>query len=245
MRSRIPVIAAVVTLAAPGAVALGGCGSAGESEANGAPVPTEVAPAPQPQYEEQAVDKLQRNPTAVNPDAGVRTNFDPDAGAGITDPDRLAKPLTDAQIRAELERSGIPSGERAAVTADGLAVAPLGAPEVVKQIIDAGNKIARLPYRYGGGHGTFIDTAYDCSASISFAFAAAGLVDRTMVSGELAEWGAAGAGRWVTIFANAGHTYMYVAGLRFDTSGLRATGSRWQAEPRSGAGFTVRHPIGL
>jgi hypothetical protein len=66
-----------------------------------------------------------------------------------------------------------------------------------------------------------------------------------MVSGELANWGAAGAGRWITIYANGGHVYMYVAGLRFDTSGLRQTGSRWVAEPRSGAGFTVRHPVGL
>lgn len=248
MKPRTPVIAALLALAAPGAVALSGCGSAGETAATGAQLPSTAkttAVAPQPQYEEQAVDKLQRNPTAVDPDAGVRTNFDPDAGANTTDPSKLAQPLTDAQIRKELEASGFPSGDKAAVTADGLAVAPIGAPDVVKAIIAAGNQIARLPYRYGGGHATWSDTAYDCSASISFAFAAAGLLDRPLVSGDLAQWGEAGAGRWITIFANGGHVYMYVAGLRFDTSGLRATGSRWQAEPRSGAGFTVRHPVGL
>jgi hypothetical protein len=239
---RTSVIAALLALAAPGAVALGGCG-AGETAATGAQASPETTAA-QPQYEEQAVDKLQRNPTAVDPDAGVRTNFDPESTAN-TAPERLPQPLTDAQIRAELEQSGIPSGDRAAVTPEGLAIAPLGAPEAVRAVISAGNQIARLPYRYGGGHATWNDTAYDCSASISFAFAAAGLLDRPLVSGDLAQWGAAGPGRWITIFANGGHVYMYVAGLRFDTSGLRVTGSRWIAEPRSGAGFTVRHPVGL
>lgn len=248
MKPRIPVIAALLALAAPGAAALSGCGSAGETAATGAQPPATAkttAAAPQQPYEEQAVDKLQRNPTAVDPDAGVRTNFDPNAGANTTDPSKLAQPLSDAQIRKELEASGIPSGDRAAVTSDGLAVAPLGAPDVVQAVISAGNQIARLPYRYGGGHATWSDTAYDCSASISFAFAAAGLLDRPLVSGDLAQWGEAGPGRWITIYANGGHVYMYVAGLRFDTSGLRVTGSRWQADPRSGAGFTVRHPVGL
>ena len=234
----------MLALALPGAAALAGCG-ASEPAASGATPAAATAPAPQPQVEEQAVDRLQRHPTAVTPDAGVRTNFDPDANAGTTDPAKLPQPRTDAQIRAELERSGIPSGDRAAVTPDGLAVAPLGAPEAVRAVIQAGNQIARLPYRYGGGHQTWVDTAYDCSASISFAFAAAGLLRAPLVSGDLARWGAPGPGRWITIFANGGHVYMYVAGLRFDTSGLRATGSRWQAEPRSGAGFTVRHPPGL
>lgn len=247
MSRRRPVIAGLLALAVPVAVALGGCGAASDGTATGAQTPPQTAasPAPQPQYEEQAVDKLQRNPTAVDPDAGVRTNFDPNAGANTTDPAKLQQPLTDAQIRRELEASGIPSGGQAAVTADGLAVAPLGAPDVVKTVISAGNQIARLPYRYGGGHATWTDTAYDCSASISFAFAAAGLLDRPLVSGDLAQWGDAGPGRWITIYANGGHVYMYVAGLRFDTSGLRVTGSRWQADPRSGDGFTVRHPVGL
>jgi hypothetical protein len=248
VRSRIPVIGVLVALAAPGAVALGGCGT--ESTATGAQTQAQAAPptttqAAQPQYQQQAVDKLQGNPTAVDPDAGVRTNFDPNAGANETDPAKLAKPVSDEQIRSELAASGIPPGDRAAVTPDGLAVAPLGAPPIVRTVISAGNQIARLPYRYGGGHATFSDTAYDCSASISFAFAAAGLLDRPLVSGDLAQWGDPGPGRWITILANGGHVYMYVAGLRFDTGGLSVDGSRWQAEPRSGAGFAVRHPVGL
>jgi hypothetical protein len=120
----------------------------------------------------------------------------------------------------------------------------------VAAIINAANSVARKPYVYGGGHGrladeTFVDSAYDCSGSVSFALAAAGLVDSPMDSSALARFGKAGRGRWVTIYANAGHAFMTVAGLRFDTSGRDASGSRWQADSRSVAGFTVRHPVGL
>ncbi len=89
-------------------------------------------------------------------------------------------------------------------------------------MIAAGNEIARLPYRYGGGHMTYEDTAYDCSGSISYVFAAAHLLNHTVVSGELENWGDPGPGKWITVFANAGHTFMYVAGLRFDTVALAA-----------------------
>lgn len=238
MRPPRSLAAAALTLALTGgAGALAGCG-AGEPAATAAGRPTAAAVDDAP----QAVDRLQRNPRAVDPDAGATLDG---GAAGATDPDRLPQPLSDEEIRRELERSGIPAGRRAALTPDGLAVAPLDAPEPVKAIIAAGNQIARLPYRYGGGHQTWVDTAYDCSASISYTFAAAGLLDRQLVSGELARWGAPGPGRWVTIYAHGGHVYMYVAGLRFDTSGLRATGSRWQATPRDPTGFTVRHPVGL
>jgi cell wall-associated NlpC family hydrolase len=242
VRPRIPLLAAALALAVPGAATLAACGT-NQPTATSAQV-TAVSSAPQ-QSAEQPVDKLQRHPTVVNPDAGVRADFDPNAGQGVSDPAKLEQPRSDAEIRRELANSGIPAGDRAALTPDGLAVAPLGAPDAVKAVIDAGNKIARLPYRYGGGHATWVDTAYDCSASISFAFAAAGLVGEPMVSGQLAQWGDAGPGRWITIFANAGHVYMYVAGLRFDTGGLTATGSRWQADPRDNSGFAERHPVGL
>jgi cell wall-associated NlpC family hydrolase len=128
---------------------------------------------------------------------------------------------------------------------NGVALPPLEAPEAVMQIIEAGNVIARSPYRWGGGHGKWQDTGYDCSGSVSYALAAAGLLGGPLASGPLMSWGAPGRGKWVTIFANDGHVYMEVAGLRFDTSGARVTGSRWQSELRSGAGFTLRHPPGL
>jgi peptidoglycan hydrolase-like protein with peptidoglycan-binding domain len=136
-------------------------------------------------------------------------------------------------------------GQRATVGPDGLAIAPADAPEQVKQIIAAGNEIAKKPYVYGGGHGKWQDTGYDCSGSVSYALHGAGLLEQSMPSGGFTDWGEAGPGQWVTIYANGGHMYMVVAGLRFDTSGRQQTGSRWQKASRSNSGFTVRHPPGL
>ena len=132
-----------------------------------------------------------------------------------------------------------------ATLSDGLATAPLDAPAAVVAAIDAGNRIAKLPYRYGGGHKSFDDTAYDCSGSVSYALHAAGLLATTKTSGELESFGQAGPGNWITIYANADHVYAVIAGVRFDTSGQRQAGSRWQAAMRSGSGFVVRHPAGL
>ena len=161
---------------------------------------------------------------------------------------------TDAEVRRELEQAfGSRAGraiDAAALSSGGLATVPPAAPARVAAIINAANSVAHKPYVYGGGHGrladeTFVDTAYDCSGSVSFALAAAGLVDSPMDSSALARFGRPGPGHWVTIYANAGHAFMTVAGLRFDTSGRDASGSRWQADSRTAAGFTVRHPAGL
>jgi|SRR5579884_19704 len=160
----------------------------------------------------------------------------------------LARPVSDAQIRSELAASGLSANpNQATLTADGLAIPPVNAPPAVQEIIQAGNQIARLPYRYGGGHITYEDTAYDCSGSISFVFDAAHLLTGTVVSGQLMNWGDAGPGKWITVFANAGHTFMYIAGLRFDTVALAQTGSRWSNRPATEdlAAFAVRHPPGL
>jgi hypothetical protein len=102
-----------------------------------------------------------------------------------------------------------------------------------------------LPYKYGGGHESFDDSAYDCSGSVSFVLHGAGLLDATLDSTGLSRWGQAGPGAWITIYANKVHTYLIVAGLRFDTSGQKKAGTRWQAAPRSNRGFKVRHPAGL
>jgi peptidoglycan hydrolase-like protein with peptidoglycan-binding domain len=136
-------------------------------------------------------------------------------------------------------------GAVATVGADGLAVAPESAPEAVKQIIAAGNAIAKMPYVYGGGHGTWQDRGYDCSGSVSYTLHAAGLLDRALPSGDFTSWGSPGPGQWVTLYANGGHMYMVVAGLRFDTSGRVQDGSRWHASMRSSSGYTVVHPDGL
>jgi cell wall-associated NlpC family hydrolase len=162
-----------------------------------------------------------------------------------------ARAQTDAEIRRDLSMfrqylATIPptTGKRAEVISSGEAAAPFDAPPVVIQVVQAANEIARTPYRWGGGHSAWRDKGYDCSGSISFALAAAGLLDSPLTSGGFERWGAAGPGRWITIYANAGHAFMTVAGLRFDTSGLRA-GTRWQAAMRPTNGFVVRHPPGL
>jgi cell wall-associated NlpC family hydrolase len=152
------------------------------------------------------------------------------------------------QERAEtatVEQAPAAPAEKAYVGDDGLAVAPASAPEEVKQIIAAGNEIASKPYRYGGGHGSWEDTGYDCSGSVSYALHGADLLKSPMPSGSFSSWGEAGEGEWVTLYTNSGHIYMVVAGLRFDTSGRAETGSRWQKAPRSSDGFVVRHPEGL
>jgi len=146
---------------------------------------------------------------------------------------------------ATVAAPAVNNGPQATVGPDGLAVAPAGAPPQVQQIIAAGNQIASKPYKYGGGHGKWDDTGYDCSGSVSFALHGAGLLDEAMPSGSFVNWGDPGPGQWVTIYANGGHIYMVVAGLRFDTSGRSNHNTRWQAEQRSGAGYTVRHPPGL
>jgi hypothetical protein len=135
--------------------------------------------------------------------------------------------------------------EEAYIGDDGLAVAPASAPEEVKAIIAAGNKIASKPYKYGGGHGRWRDSGYDCSGSISYALHAAGLLDTPLDSSGFMGWGDRGRGEWVTIRSNPGHAYMIVAGLRFDTSARRVTGNRWSAEMRSARGYVGRHPEGL
>jgi cell wall-associated NlpC family hydrolase len=131
------------------------------------------------------------------------------------------------------------------VDVGGIAQAPANAPAAVKQVIAAGNAIAGLPYSYGGGHGSFQASAYDCSGSVSYALAAAGLLSSPLDSTGFESWGEPGPGRWITIYANAGHAFMVAAGWRFDTGALAQDGTRWTRTMRSTAGFVARHPAGL
>jgi cell wall-associated NlpC family hydrolase len=132
------------------------------------------------------------------------------------------------------------------VNSDGTATAPANAPAAVQAIIAAGNKIYDKPYRYGGGHGRWKDSGYDCSGSVSYALHGAGLLKRPLDSTQFESWGDSGPGDWVTIYANSGHAYMVVAGLRFDTSGASSRhGTRWTDEMRSSSGYVAVHPPGL
>jgi cell wall-associated NlpC family hydrolase len=163
---------------------------------------------------------------------------------------------SDAEVRRELRemdrvlrayrRPAAAAPTAGAIAPDGTAVAPDGAPAAIAAVIAGANVIARFPYVLGGGHRSFVDRAYDCSGSVSYALATAGLVRSPLSSGEFMRWGVAGPGRWLTVYANPGHVFMYVAGLRFDTSGRDGLfGSRWQEAPRSTAHFAVRHWPGL
>jgi peptidoglycan hydrolase CwlO-like protein len=132
-----------------------------------------------------------------------------------------------------------------AVNTGGMVQPPAGAPAAVAQVIAAGNAIATLPYIWGGGHGSFHAGGYDCSGSVSYALAAAGLLSAPMVSGNFESYGEPGPGRWITIYANAGHVWMQVAGWRFDTVALSYGGTRWAQGGGEFSGFVVRHPPGL
>jgi hypothetical protein len=115
----------------------------------------------------------------------------------------------------------------------------------LSRLIAAANRIARTPYKYGGGHRTYHDSGYDCSGSISYALHYAGLLRNPLNSTGFMSYGLPGPGRHVTIYANAAHAYMVVDGRRFDTSAIGEAGSRWTYKHRSPAGFAVRHPRGL
>jgi cell wall-associated NlpC family hydrolase len=133
-----------------------------------------------------------------------------------------------------------------AILLSGIALAPPDAPEAVQQVINAANQIIGRPYIWGGGHASFYSYGYDCSGSVSFALHGAGLIPEPLTSGSLEGWGDAGPGKWITVYANAEHTFMEIAGLRFDTVGdERGTGPRWHLMPNSTAGFVARHPPGL
>ncbi|TML27521.1 MAG: peptidoglycan-binding protein [Actinobacteria bacterium] len=133
------------------------------------------------------------------------------------------------------------AGSRARVLSNGLAAAPANAPAEVKAIIASGNQIAKLPYKWGGGHSSWTDTGYDCSGSTTYALRTTFRRGPAPTFG-YDNWGLAGPGQWVTVYASSYHVFMVVAGLRFDTSGLHENGSRWTSSSRSMSGFRARHP---
>jgi hypothetical protein len=138
-------------------------------------------------------------------------------------------------------------GDRAVLGADGRAAAPASAPEAVKAVVAAANRIVDKPYKYGGGHGRWEDSGYDCSGSMSYALHGGGLLSRALTSSEFSSYGEAGGGQWITTYGSGGHSYMVVAGLRFDTGWNDSTssGPSWSTKMRPGDGYTIRHPSGL
>ena len=245
-----PVRGSLATLAVL-ACACAGCGQAIqastiENRPSGRGTPTA------PQFD---VSALHAHPQAIEPTAGAAAPSAQAASAGpavvsVGPPEPgLPQPVPLSQVKQELAASGLSShGSRATLTPGGLAIPPANAPPIIKAMIQAGNTIAHLPYRYGGGHASFHDTAYDCSGSLSYVFASVCLLNTTVDSTQLMSMGDPGPGQWVTIYANPGHTFMDVSGLRFDTVALAETGSRWSNRPPNEpdlASFSARHPPGF
>ena len=136
---------------------------------------------------------------------------------------------------------------KAKIRKDGTAVAPADAPAQIQSAIAAANAIHTLPYVWGGGHRSFASSGYDCSGAVSYVLHAAGLLTSPMTSGGLASsWGVPGKGRWITVYGNASHAYMVIAGKRFDTSSggdrwNQGSGPRWRKKKRRPVGFTGKY----
>jgi cell wall-associated NlpC family hydrolase len=131
---------------------------------------------------------------------------------------------------------------------NGRAIAPANAPTAVVDAIAAANKIRKTRYVWGGGHRRFIDRGYDCSGAVSYALHGAGILSSPMPSGPFMRWGTPGPGAWITVYANGGHMFAVIAGLRWDTSAAgfgSSKGARWRATMRPAAGYAVRHVDGL
>jgi hypothetical protein len=135
---------------------------------------------------------------------------------------------------------------RTAVLAGAYAEAPLAAPPTVRRAIEAGNEIAGRPYRFGGGHASFYEGAYDCSGAVSYVLHSIGRLSQPEPSASFRKYGEPGAGRWMTVYARSGHVFLVVAGLRFDTGyGAGAAGPHWLTRSRPANDCVMRHPAGL
>lgn len=197
----------------------------------------EARPAPPPRETKVEIptpEEIAADPTLMPPAT---------AGSNGTHVPRASSGLSRGEIFAH--RRGDHDGSTS-ILLTGVALAPPDAPEAVKGAINNANQIVGLPYVWGGGHGSFYDDSYDCSGAVSFALFGGGLIPRPLTSGELMGWGAPGPGKWITVYANPGHTFVEIAGLRFDTSGVEnGSGPRWHLATVSTDGYVARHPPGL
>src|SRR4051794_24753615 len=183
-------------------------------------------------------------PAAARAQAPAPTG-DPSGGAAFPAATPTPAPITVA-------------GTVARLLPDGTAAAPAGAPLQVQQAIWAANTIQDKPYIYGGGHRSFKSAGYDCSGTVSYALHAGGLLASPLDSSSFMTWGEKGPGLWITVYANPGHAYAILAGLRLDTSAAGMygrkiaknakaleRGPRWRPAPRSSHGYRARHPLGF
>jgi hypothetical protein len=253
LSARIVVVAVVAVVAAAAALIAvpmltGGSGSASEKKL----ASVELAPEPwqghaKPKYRsEQSLEKAapwdtparQTAPAPVDPVTGM-----PAASAGTNGSYTPPSPAERKRVYTATHPVG---GVDSALLLNRTALAPPSAPDPIRQMISAANQIVGQPYRLGGGHGSFQSKGYDCSGAVSYALAGAGLLRAPMTSGQFMSYGIPGPGRWLTLYANSGHVYAVIAGLRWDTVGdARGSGPRWHPYDAYPQGFAARHLPGL
>jgi hypothetical protein len=215
-------------------------------------VSVKVAPEPwqgraKPEYRSEAelqkaapwdVPSKRTTPGAIDPATGM-----PAASAGSNGSYQPPSPAERKRVYTATHPVG---GVESALLLNRTALAPTSAPDPIRQMISAANLIVGQPYRWGGGHAAFQSKGYDCSGAVSYALAGAGLLQTPMTSGQFMGYGIPGRGRWLTIYANSGHVYAVIAGLRWDTVGdARGSGPRWHPLDAYPQGFVARHLPGL
>ncbi|KAA0274455.1 MAG: hypothetical protein EDQ89_02065 [Acidobacteria bacterium] len=172
-------------------------------------------------------------------EAGIADAQQRQAEAAAPDPAEVAAPAPSAPA---------PNGETATLNPDGSATAPASAPQQVKDVIAAANAIRDKPYLWGGGHGSFEASGYDCSGAVSYALHGGGFLSSPLDSTGFMSWGEPGVGNWITVYANSGHAYAMIAGLRWDTSDSGGDGPSWADYSSSweqSQSFTATHPAGF
>ena len=207
-----------------------------------------TAPVAHPQYQPAPV--VQARPAYTQPPATYLT-----ASAVAKSTPVLVKPqrtfVTAPQplpkVRPQIQPQTKPPAVRGKVRlVNGRAIAPPDAPAVVRRAVEAGNRMQKFPYKWGGGHAVLDDTGYDCSGTVSYVLREAGIMPGQRISRGFLDYGEAGEGDWITVWAKDGHVFMIIGGLRLDTGGsTRRTGPRWKPESRHYKGFIARHPRGL
>jgi cell wall-associated NlpC family hydrolase len=246
----IPILAAIVAVAAVLALTKFKGGDSNPPSQKLAAV--KLAPEPwqgraKPQYHSEA--ELQKAapwdtpsprtaPGAIDPKTGL-----PAASAGSNG---SYTPPSPAERKRVYTATHPVNGVESALLLNRTALAPASAPDPIRQMISAANLIVGQPYKWGGGHASFQSKGYDCSGAVSYALAGAGLLRTPMTSGQFMSYGIPGPGRWLTIYANTGHVYAVIAGLRWDTVGdARGSGPRWHPYDAYPQGFVARHLPGL
>jgi cell wall-associated NlpC family hydrolase len=198
------------------------------------PPHSEPTPKPEPDPAPEA-EVPDGGPSSIPPaSAGTNGSFTPPKSAR----GKTITPRTMARLESQ-------AAGTSAVLLSGIGLAPPGAPERIKAAITAANEIVGRPYIWGGGHGSWYSRGYDCSGAVSYALAGGGFLAAPLNSGQFESWGEPGPGRWLTVYANAGHAYAVIAGMRWDTVGdARGSGPRWHPAVAYPAGFVARHPPG-